>query len=107
MSATTASRAIFPLLTIEGATEAGAAATADYEQYPEFDTVDKLLVAWVIAESNEFNKTRDPMFSRLRQHFSEAQIVERIWEIAFCGAFDHFNDILQLDMEAAAPAKNA
>ena len=107
MSATTASRAILPYLTIEGVSEAGAAAAADYEQHPEFDTVDKPVVAWAIAGSNEFNPTRDPMFSRLRQHFSEAQIVERTWEIALCCAFDHFNVILQLDMEAAAPAKNA
>jgi alkylhydroperoxidase family enzyme len=38
------------------------------------------------------------MFERLRAHFSEAQIVELTWRIALCGAFNRFNDVLQVEV---------
>ena len=47
------------------------------------------------------------MFERLSEHFSEKQIVELTWRIALCGAFNRFNDVLQLDIEQEALAKIA
>jgi len=47
------------------------------------------------------------VFIRLRQHFSEAEIVELTWRIALCGAFNRFNDVLQLDLEQGAMARDA
>ena len=35
----------------------------------------------------------------MKQHFTEAQIVEMTWRTALCGAFNRFNDILQLDID--------
>jgi alkylhydroperoxidase family enzyme len=47
------------------------------------------------------------MFTRLRAHFSEAQIVELTWRTALCGAFNRFNDILQLDIEPGVAVREA
>jgi len=47
--------------------------------------------------TNAWNRTRDEIFMRLKEHFSEAEIVELTWRIALCGAFNRFNDILQLE----------
>ena len=47
------------------------------------------------------------VFTRLREHFSEAQIVELTWRIALCGAFNRFTDILQCDIEPSVPARDA
>ena len=79
--------------------EAGAAGLLDYKTHPELDEVDKLVVEYAVAVTNGWNRTRDEMFTRLKAHFSEAQIVELTWRTALCGAFNRFNDILQLDIE--------
>ena len=94
-----------PFLTVEGVTPEGAEAILDYEDHPEFDAIDKLVVEYAIKVSNDFNRVRDSMFDRLRTHFTEAQIVELTWRIALCGAFNRFNDVLQLDIEEEALAK--
>ena len=88
-----------PKLAIEGVSEEGAARLLDYADHPELDEIDKLVVEYAIAVTNTWNRTRDSMFDRLKQHFSEAQIVEMTWRTALCGAFNRFNDILQLEIE--------
>ena len=93
-----------PLLTIEGLTPEGVDRVLDYENHPEFDEVDKLVVEYTIQVTNTPQRIRDNMFERLRAHFSEAQIVELTLRIALCGFFNRFNDALMIDTEAAVPA---
>ena len=86
-----------PKLDVQGVTEAGARDLLNYKDHPELDEVDKLVVEYAIAVTTAANRTRDEIFGRLREHFSEAQIVELTWRAALCGAFNRFNDILQLE----------
>jgi len=96
-----------PKLAVQGVSEAGAERLLDYKDHPELDELDKLVVEYSIAVTNNWNKTRDEMFARLRVHFSEAEIVELTWRIALCGAFNRFNDILQLDVEEGVSHREA
>jgi uncharacterized peroxidase-related enzyme len=96
-----------PKLAVQGISEAGVARLLDYKDHPELDEVDKLVVEYAIAVTSEWNQTRDGIFARLRQHFTEAQIVEMTWRTALCGAFNRFNDILQLEIEDGVPAREA
>src|SRR6201996_3231262 len=96
-----------PKLAVQGVSEEGAERLLDYKDHPELDNVDKLVVEYAIAVTNNWNKTRDEIFARLRGHFSEPQIVELTWRIALCGAFNRFNDILQLDIEPGVPVREA
>ena len=96
-----------PFLAIEGVTPAGAENILQYENHPEFDDIDKLVVEYSIEVTSNFHRVRDNLFDRLRDHFSEEQIVELTWRIALCGAFNRFNDVLQLDIEEEALAKIA
>jgi uncharacterized peroxidase-related enzyme len=96
-----------PKLAVQGVSEEGAARLLDYKDHPELDDLDKLVVEYSIAVTNNWNRTRDELFTRLKQHFSEAQIVELTWRIALCGAFNRFNDILQFDIEQGVPAREA
>ena len=96
-----------PKLAVQGVSEAGAARLLDYKAHPELDEVDKLVVEYAIAVTNNWNRTRDEIFTRLRAHFSEAQIVEMTWRTALCGAFNRFNDILQLDIEPGVAVREA
>ena len=91
----------------QGVSEAGAARLLDYKDHPELDEVDKLVVEYAIAVTSNWNRTRDEIFARLRAHFSEAQIVEMTWRTALCGAFNRFNDILQLDIEPGVAVREA
>ena len=96
-----------PKLAVQGVSEEGAARLVDYKDHPELDELDKLVVEYSIAVTNNWNRTRDEIFARLRAHFSEAQIVELTWRIALCGAFNCFNDILQLEVEQGVPHSEA
>ncbi|WP_245312711.1 carboxymuconolactone decarboxylase family protein [Bradyrhizobium macuxiense] len=96
-----------PKLAIQGVSQAGAERLLDYKDHPELDDVDKLVVEYAIAVTNNWDRTRDEIFNRLREHFSEAQIVELTWRIALCGAFNRFNDILQLEVEDGVPHREA
>ncbi|MCJ2093656.1 MULTISPECIES: carboxymuconolactone decarboxylase family protein [unclassified Methylobacterium] len=93
-----------PKLAVQGVTEAGAERLLDYGDHPELDDVDKLVVEYSIAVTNNWSRTRDEIFTRIRQHFSEPQLVELTWRIALCGAFNRFNDILQVDVAEASIA---
>ena len=96
-----------PKLAVQGVSEEGATRLLDYKNHPELDDQDKLIVEYSIAVTTNWNRTRDDIFDRLKQHFSEAQIVELTWRIALCGAFNRLNDILQLDIEQGVTAREA
>lgn len=96
-----------PKLAVAGISEAGAQTLLDYATHPELDDVDKLVVEYAIAVTNDWNRTRDEIFTRLHAHFTQAQIVEMTWRTALCGAFNRFNDILQLDAGQSANAQAA
>lgn len=96
-----------PKLAVQGVSEAGARRLLDYKSHPELDETDKLVVEYAIAVTNAWNTTRDEIFGRLKSHFTEAQIVELTWRTALCGAFNRFNDILQVEFAVPAPASPA
>ncbi len=96
-----------PMLMVEGLTEAGADRVLDYQDHPELDEVDRLVVEYTIAVTQRPQRIRDAVFERLRRHFDEAQIVELTLRIALCGFFNRFNDALQIDEETEALAKMA
>lgn len=96
-----------PKLGVQGISEEGAASLLDYKDHPELDEVDKLVVEYAIAVTNDWNRTRDEIFTRLKRHFSEAQIVELTWRTALCGAFNRFNDVLQLEVEQGVAVPEA
>ena len=91
-----------PMLNVVGASATAIENILDYENVAEFDAKDRLVIEYAVAVSNDANRVRDGMFDRLRTHFDEQQIVELTWRIALCGAFNRFNDVLQLDIEEDA-----
>lgn len=54
---------------------------------------------YTILANNQANRIRDEVFTRLRHHFTEAQIVELTLRITLCGFFNRFNDALAIDEE--------
>jgi len=87
-----------PRLNASGISQTAAENILDYDTVEEFDAVDRLVVEYAIAVTNDFHRVRDGMFERLRAHFDDAQIVELTWRAALCGAFNRFNDVLQTEI---------
>ncbi len=88
-----------PLLTVAGLSPEGAARLPDVEDHPELDACDKAVVLYAQAVTTRSGRMRDAEVSDLRDWFSNAQIVELTWRIALCGAFNRFNDALQIQIE--------
>jgi uncharacterized peroxidase-related enzyme len=96
-----------PMLMVEGLSDAGVDRVLDYRDHPEFDDIDRLVVEYTIAVTNNPQRIGDALFARLRARFSEAQIVELTLRIALCGFFNRFNDALQIDDETASHVEAA
>ena len=88
-----------PRLNASGISLTAADDILDDEAIEEFDAVDRLVIEYSIAVTNDFHRVRDEMMERLRAHFDDAQIVELTWRIALCGAFNRFNDVLQTEID--------
>jgi uncharacterized peroxidase-related enzyme len=91
-----------PFLAVEGVSAAGADRLLDYRDHPELDDIDKLVVEYAIAAWERPNRIPDALFTRLRRHFGEAQIVELTLRVTLCGFFNRFNDALQIEEEPEA-----
>jgi uncharacterized peroxidase-related enzyme len=95
-----------PFLAVEGISAEGIDRLLD-DDNPELHAVDRLVVEYSRLAWETPNRIRDSVFERLRQHFSEGQIVELTLRITLCGFFNRFNDALQIEEEAEAREKLA
>lgn len=85
-----------PKLAVAGLVLEGVETLEDLKTYPALTDVDRLVINYSIAVSSDWHRIRDKVLDDLRLHFSEEQIVELTWRIALCGAFNRFNDVLQV-----------
>jgi AhpD family alkylhydroperoxidase len=96
-----------PKLEVEGISAPGTETLLEYATHPELDEIDRLVVEYSIAVNDNWTRTGEAIFERLRAHFTDAQIVELTWRIALCGAFNRFSDILQLEVEDGLAGQQA
>jgi uncharacterized peroxidase-related enzyme len=66
---------------------------------PGLDEVDTLVRDFAVQVTEKPQYMRDAIFTELRRHFSEAQIVELTVRTALCGFFNRVNDALQIGLE--------
>jgi alkylhydroperoxidase family enzyme len=66
---------------------------------PGLDDVDSLVRDYAVQVTQKPQYMRDAIFTQLKEHFSEQQVVELTLRIALCGFFNRFNDALQIDAE--------
>ncbi len=85
-----------PKLAVAGLVLEGVETLEDLKAYPPLTDIDRLVINYAIAVSSDWHRIRDKVIEDLRVHFSEAEIVELTWRIALCGAFNRFNDVLQV-----------
>jgi alkylhydroperoxidase family enzyme len=80
----------------EGIASETIALLPEYENNPGLDAAGKLVVEYAVAVTENGQRIPDCLFDGLRDHFSEAQIVELTMRIALAGFFNRFNDALQI-----------
>jgi len=68
-------------------------------EVPGLDEKERLVRDYAVLVTERPWGIRDNVFERLRQHFSERQIVELTARIAVCGVFNRMNDALQIESE--------
>ncbi|MDX1433879.1 MAG: carboxymuconolactone decarboxylase family protein [Gammaproteobacteria bacterium] len=75
---------------------------------PGLDRVERLVRDYAVQVTLDARRVSDAQFAALREHFSEAQLVELTLRIALCGFFNRFNDAMRIELEDdAAPAPAA
>ena len=66
---------------------------------PGLDPLDILVRDYAVQITKDHNKIQDKVFEKLREYFSEEQMVELTFRITLCTFFNKFNDVMQLEME--------
>ena len=66
---------------------------------PGLDDIDRLVRDYAVQVTERPQRISDALFAELKQHFSEAQLVELTLRTALCGFFNRFNDAMQIGME--------
>jgi uncharacterized peroxidase-related enzyme len=94
-----------PFLAVEGLSPSAIDTVMEWQNHPELTDVDKLVVEYTIQTWTNPHRLRDSLFNRLREHFTEAQIVELTLRLTLCGFFNKFNDALGIEEEAEATAR--
>jgi uncharacterized peroxidase-related enzyme len=93
-----------PFLAVEGIPPevvAGLPAAADH---PALTACDRAVIAFSVAAWESSHRVPERLFTALREHFSESQIVELTLRIALTGFFNRFSSALGIEEEATAHA---
>jgi len=68
---------------------------------PGLDEAERLVRDYAKAVSENSAMVPEAFFTQLKEHFSEAQIVELTMRIALAGFFNRFNNAMQVDLDEA------
>ncbi len=66
---------------------------------PAFSESERLVIAYAEQVERDPRQVSAELFRRLREVFSEAQVVELTVRIALCSFFNRFNQVLDLELE--------
>ena len=84
-----------------GISEEKEAALWDYETSPLFSEAERAALTVARGAAQVPNGVSDADFARLKQHFSDAQIVEIVAVIALYGFYNRFNDTMATELESS------
>ena len=85
-----------------GVSEAKLAALWDYATSPLYTDAERVALEFAAAAAQVPNAVTDELFARLREHWSETQIVELLGVIALFGFLNRWNDTMATPLEPVA-----
>ena len=71
----------------------------DYASSPLFSEAERVAIEFTVAASSQPNAVTDELFARMREHWSEDQIVEIADVIALFGFLNRWNDTMATPLE--------
>jgi uncharacterized peroxidase-related enzyme len=83
-----------------GVSDEKEAALWDYETSPLFTAAERAALTVARGAAQVPNAVTDQDFAELKQHFTDAQIVEIVAVIALYGFYNRFNDTMATELEA-------
>jgi alkylhydroperoxidase family enzyme len=75
------------------------AAVWEFRTSPLFDDRERVALEFAIAAASQPNDVTDELFARMKQHWSEGEIVEITALIAYFGFMNRFNDTMATPLE--------
>ena len=75
------------------------AAVWEYRTSPLYTEAERVALDFAIAAASQPNAVTDELFAKLKQHWTEAQIVEIVGTIALFGFLNRWNDTLATPLE--------
>jgi uncharacterized peroxidase-related enzyme len=91
-----------PRLQVEGLLIEDPQQLVDGTSSASLSDTDKLVVEYTAAVTQSAERLPESLFERLREVFSESQIVELTLRITLCGFFNRFNQALQIGESSTA-----
>jgi alkylhydroperoxidase family enzyme len=82
-----------------GVDEMKLAAIWEYRTSPLYTEAERVALDFALAAATQPNAVTDELFSRMKKHWSETQIVEIIGVIALFGRLNRFNDTMATPLE--------
>lgn len=75
------------------------AAVWEFRTSPLFDGRERVALEFAIAAASQPNDVTDELFARMKQHWSEGEIVEITALVAYFGFMNRFNDTMATPLE--------
>lgn len=75
------------------------AAVWEYRTSPLYTPAERVALEFAIAAASQPNDVTDELFERMKQHWSEGEIVEIAALIAYFGFMNRFNDTMATPLE--------
>ena len=82
-----------------GVAEDKLAAVWEFQTNPLFNEAERVALEFAVAAAAQPNAVTDELFDRMKQHWSENQIVEIVAVISFFGFMNRYNDTLATPLE--------
>ncbi len=82
-----------------GINEAKLAAVWEYRTSPLFTEPERVALEFAIAAASQPNDVSDELFERMKQHWTEGQIVEIAALVAYFGFMNRWNDTMATPLE--------
>lgn len=93
-----------PFLAVEGIRTEALEGLPGRIDHPSLTPLDRLVAEYAVAAWENSHRVPERLFRGLREHFSEAQIVELTLRITLCGFFNRFTGALGIDEAALSKA---
>jgi len=83
-----------------GVSEAKLADVWNYAASPHYSARERVALDFALAAAAQPNEVTDELFARLREHWSEAEVVEILGVVAMFGFLNRWNDTMATPLEA-------